>query len=177
MQNRLERKIYGAGRELLERGVLFTCSVDQIAAQMGVSKVTLYKYFGSRDGLVEELLLRFYRDLLDETKASGVGRQRLEAIFAGEIRKSRLDPRAVQTIVRDGSPEFLEALAALQQDAMLVLNQTFAECVEEGLFRGLSQEDFILVLEVFIAGVVANIERIDPGRVLSIFCAMVLDSR
>lgn len=170
--SRKQRQIYRVGTDLLERGLLFSRSVDDIAEQIGVSKVTLYKYFGSRDGLVEALLLRYYRDIFEEARSSGRGQERLAALFGGEVQKSRLDVDAVRTVFRTGSAEFHGALDGLQQDALALLGETFGECQEEGLFQRLTFEDFLLVLKIYIDGVTANLEHVDVARAFSLLCAV-----
>ena len=43
--------------------------VDQIAAESGVTKRTLYKYFGSKEGLIEAVLEQHHAELIEQMRA------------------------------------------------------------------------------------------------------------
>jgi AcrR family transcriptional regulator len=58
-----KEQIVDTARQLFwERGVLAT-SMDDIAAQVPVSKMTIYKHFGSKEALVAEVMDRYVRQL------------------------------------------------------------------------------------------------------------------
>ncbi|WMT41725.1 TetR/AcrR family transcriptional regulator [Paenibacillus sp. D2_2] len=56
MVNGKKQQIIRTARKLFfEQGIVST-SMDQIAEEVPVSKMTIYKYFGSKDGLIEQVI-------------------------------------------------------------------------------------------------------------------------
>ena len=60
--------------------------VDQIASESGVTKRTLYKHFGSKEGLIREVLIQHHEQMMDNVRAAickveGGARERLIACF------------------------------------------------------------------------------------------------
>lgn len=161
--------------------VLFTehgvdnVSVDEIAAQAQVSKVTLYKYFGSKAELYAAVVGRRMDAMLVET----------EAVFHGDIDfvdKLKFVLRAQAGLTQLVSYSYLfqlweqNAEVAAQMDASM--NQVKAliyDLVEEGKRKGyidpdLSFEMLYLYAEIFRAGMCAksiDLESVlaDPGAV------------
>src|SRR5271169_3318818 len=54
-----KKKIIAAGREVMSRKGYRATTMDDIAEYVGVSKATLYLYFGSKDELVIEIVKAF----------------------------------------------------------------------------------------------------------------------
>ena len=54
-----KKKIVAAGREVMSRKGYYGTTMDDIAEHVGVSKATLYLYFGSKDELVIEIVKAF----------------------------------------------------------------------------------------------------------------------
>ena len=48
--------------------------VNAIATELGVGRTTIYRWFGSREGLIGEVLVRAAEPLLDEARAGARGR-------------------------------------------------------------------------------------------------------
>jgi AcrR family transcriptional regulator len=48
--------------------------VQAIAAELGLGRTTVYRWFGSREGLIGEVLVRAAEPLLDEARAEAQGR-------------------------------------------------------------------------------------------------------
>jgi AcrR family transcriptional regulator len=48
--------------------------VQAIAAELGLGRTTIYRWFGSRDGLIGEVVVRAAEPLFDEARASARGR-------------------------------------------------------------------------------------------------------
>ena len=61
MSKRAERsaatrgRILGAARELVREGSFYTASMEELAERAGVTRVTLYRVFGSRQAVIEGL--------------------------------------------------------------------------------------------------------------------------
>lgn len=64
-----QESIKRAALELFAAHGVDRVSVDEIAAKAGVSKVTLYKYFGSKDDLYAEVVNLFIDETLAATEA------------------------------------------------------------------------------------------------------------
>lgn len=78
-------KILAAAHELFyERGV-HAVGVNEIAERSGASKLSIYRYFQSKEGLVEAVLSarsnRIHRWLLKRTEGAAPGRERVLALF------------------------------------------------------------------------------------------------
>lgn len=56
MVNGKKEQIIRTARELFYRNGIVNTSMDQIAEAVPVSKMTIYKYFGSKDGLIEQVI-------------------------------------------------------------------------------------------------------------------------
>lgn len=61
-------QILQAANELFERQGFNATGVDQLAAASGVTKRTLYKQFGSKEGLIEEVLKKHHREMMERTR-------------------------------------------------------------------------------------------------------------
>jgi AcrR family transcriptional regulator len=101
-----EREILTAAERIFgERGYQGT-SMDEIAAEVGVSKPLIYQYYGSKDGLFLACLSRLRAQLLDAVSESVLAAPDAEqAMYAGFVAWfSFLDdhPRAWAVIVDEG---------------------------------------------------------------------------
>ncbi|MGJ8638957.1 MAG: TetR/AcrR family transcriptional regulator [Opitutaceae bacterium] len=54
---------------LFESQGFHATGVDQLAAESGVTKRTIYKYFGSKEGLIEEVLRRHHEGMMSLSRA------------------------------------------------------------------------------------------------------------
>jgi AcrR family transcriptional regulator len=64
------REILAAARELLERRGPEAMTMEEIAADAGVAKGTLYLYFQSKDDLIQALITRVGENILRDVEAS-----------------------------------------------------------------------------------------------------------
>lgn len=62
-EHRREQLLDHARRLIVERG-LSACSLEEVAAQAGVSKALVYKYFPTRDAVLKALVAREYEIML-----------------------------------------------------------------------------------------------------------------
>lgn len=63
------KDILDAAERLFEANGFHATGVDHIAAESGVTKRTLYKYFGSKEGLIEAVLSRHHSKLMNRIHA------------------------------------------------------------------------------------------------------------
>jgi AcrR family transcriptional regulator len=74
--------------------------VQAIAAELGLGRTTVYRWFGSREGLIGEVLNQAYDMLVDAAcaQAKGSGGKRLLEIF-DRLNRSLADAPALRTFV------------------------------------------------------------------------------
>ncbi|MYW93020.1 TetR/AcrR family transcriptional regulator [Amycolatopsis rubida] len=137
MRETTKRKLFEATLRLSASRGLVGLTVDDIAAEAGVAKGTVYYNFGSKDGLVDALL-RFGVDLL-----------------AGRLRAagSDDDPLAVIEAQVDTTLEFIAEYPGFSQIVVSELWHT----------PGRWHDTLALLREELIAVVKAQLERLDAA--------------
>ncbi len=95
-EERLARQILDAALEQFTIFGLRRSSVDDVARRAGVSRVTVYRRFQNKDGLVEACLLRevsrFFRELDDAVAPLPAMRDRVVEGFVVALRHTRAHP-------------------------------------------------------------------------------------
>ncbi|CAM5315122.1 TetR family transcriptional regulator [Streptomyces pilosus] len=95
-EERLARQILDAALEQFTIFGLRRSSVDDVAKRAGVSRVTVYRRFRNKDGLVEACLLRevsrFFRELDDAVAPLPAMRDRVVEGFVVALRHTRAHP-------------------------------------------------------------------------------------
>jgi AcrR family transcriptional regulator len=79
---RREAIVEGALRLFVERGAL-PVRVEDIAAEVGISRATFYKYFAERDEILAELFRRLLATAPPEAVGEGTVAERIAALLAG----------------------------------------------------------------------------------------------
>jgi AcrR family transcriptional regulator len=77
---RREAIVEGALRLFAERGTL-PVRVEDIAAEVGISRATFYKYFSERDEILAELFRRLLATAPSEAEADGSAPERISALL------------------------------------------------------------------------------------------------
>ena len=127
-----------AERHFLTLG-LRAASVDQIAAAAGVSKVTLYKHYGSKDDLFVECVRRITDRHFLELEAAVADQKsaadRLAAVFAHNIEsRSRYQPAFIRDMM--GIPHIWDRVRVFRQTKAEALITSILESgIETGEFR------------------------------------------
>lgn len=71
--------------ELFAQGGYNAVGIDRIIAEAGVAKMTMYKYFPSKNDLIVEVLnvrdQKFRRSLMDHVDQSGTSHEKIKAVF------------------------------------------------------------------------------------------------
>jgi AcrR family transcriptional regulator len=154
-KERTKTRIIDATETLFNQYGLDKVSIDEIARQAGVSKVTIYHLFGSKDKLIYSYFekfgnsfIQYLRDLLDKDQPY---MDKLEAIVQYAIRVQENRPRFDLESINN--PE-LDRLRnnLFKQERELVL-----EFINEGKQRGYLNPD------LSIAAIEAYIEIISAG--------------
>jgi AcrR family transcriptional regulator len=166
-----DRILKGAIEEAEEFGMRrFT--IGDVARRVGVSRVTIYRYFPGRDRLVEAVLLhelrRFLRDIDDAVAGCETLEDRLIEGFVFalvQLRRHRLLNRLLRT-----EPELLLPHLTLKASPVLAAAREFiagfarAEAAEGGL--ALSEEDIEGVSELLARAVMSFV--LTPDSVLGL---------
>jgi AcrR family transcriptional regulator len=120
-----KKKIIAAGREMMSRNGYYGTTMDDIAEYVGVSKATLYLYFGSKDELVIEIVRGFPEKIREITSSMFPAATPLDAWIA--ILDYYLDNTAEENAL------FFEFLS------MIPRNPEIAKSFSENLVLGLQK--------------------------------------
>lgn len=152
------------------RGVAAT-SLDTVAAAAGCSKQTLLHHFGTKDGLVDALLVVVAGELADAVNA-GLSRpegewERLDAVVRAVFRLAARRPELlslVREVGRLGTP-FVDRLAG----SLEVLSERAVTFLRVGVARGVFRShDHRLVLLSAYSSVVAAATEVETLRQLGV---------
>ncbi len=157
------RVILAATIAFADRGVSGT-SLDALAAELGVTKQTILYHFGSKDGLITQVLTEAAAELLAELEAaiarSQPGWDRVEATirasFALAIRRPELLGllREVNRLGQPWSALVLEVLSPLVEQAVAYLESG----MESGQFRSNDPRLVLVSSYAAVTGVVTDAE-------------------
>jgi AcrR family transcriptional regulator len=102
-------RILDAALTVMTRHGLARLALEDVAREAHVSRQTVYRYVGSRDGLITETILREERAFLDRMRAAAAGavdlRSALEASIASALTSAREHPLLDRLL--DSEPEVL----------------------------------------------------------------------
>jgi AcrR family transcriptional regulator len=103
-EHRLARRaefIAEAAKVFLEFG-LRDATMDDVAAKLGVSKVVVYRYFSSKEDLVDSILVNMTNKLLEQDRLPFAG---YNASLKRAIQIAREDPAAFLLLARDAKSD------------------------------------------------------------------------
>lgn len=151
-----------AALELFATHGVAKVSVDEIAAKANVSKVTLYKYFGSKDDLYAAVINTFIEETLtaiENVFDSDI--DFLEKLKFALLRKTNTSPLVSWTYllqVWEKNGQMAEDVAgSLQTKVKALMYKLFAEGKREGFIdESISFEMLYLYSEIFRAGLRAK---------------------
>jgi len=137
-------------------------SINDIASKAGVSQVTIYNHFGSKDELVHDIVKKVflsymekYRTIIKEEKPFA---EKLESmVFEKTELASQYRGEWIQTVVQS-YPEIRQFIETVWQQEV---NQLMIDFFEEGKKQGyvnpeLSQEALLLYFEILQKGAFAS---------------------
>lgn len=139
------REILAAARELLERRGPEAMTMEEIAADAGVAKGTLYLYFQSKDDLIQALITRvgenILRDLQAALKAPGTPPEKLIRVVSVLLEYLNREPLLFPIYAREllrGKGESREGFRHRYQDMeerfVALVTDLFAEGIAAGQF-------------------------------------------
>lgn len=137
-------------------------TMDEIAAELGMSKKTLYKYFATKLDLIEavtEAMLKHIDERCDAVLASPASAiEKLAGVLRVIAEQQRVATKVMMGSVRDHLPHIWKRIEAFRRDRKKKnMNAVIEQGVREGSFRqGLDHEMF----DNFFAGAIN--EGINP---------------
>lgn len=181
-EKRKEQKresIRRAALELFQEYGFRKVSVSEIARKAGVSQVTIYNHFGSKDRLVREVLKWFVSDLVEKyieiMSSDRPFQEKLEEIV---FDKSRLVSQFHGELLNDhlqSDPEIQVFLQEVQTEKMIpCVEAFFRQGIAEGYINsGFSFETIMIYFEIIRRGFYDNpqlVERTEknPGTMIEL---------
>jgi AcrR family transcriptional regulator len=160
------RIIAAAGGLFFNRGFV-RVTADDIAAELGISKATLYKEFRSKEEILRAVVRGFMAEIIgrvdalikDETLSFVEKLARLFAFVGGQI--SQLGPLFVRDIQKS-APRVWKEIEEFRRDKIIInFNRILAAGRKQGLFRGDIDTD--LLMKMFLKLVE---EFVNPAEIL-----------
>ena len=163
-ERRKERKkesIRQASAELFRAFGFRKTTIQDIAAKAGVSPATIYNHFGSKEGLVQDVVERLLRDTMEKYLAIMEGDrpflEKLELIVYDKTDLSRQYDGELIRALASNAPEIRGLVDSMAQRAL----EGMARFYEEGKRLGyvnpeLSREAILLYIDVLRQGFLAR---------------------
>jgi len=141
-REKLEAKLVGVGKKLVNRLGIRRLSVDDVVKEVGISKGSFYSFFPSREDFIlsvfESWETEYRGRLLKEvTESAGSPRERMERFFIGAFEIIEREPglatlglKDIETIIERLPPE---RLARHQANDSRVLEETFERWGAQGV--------------------------------------------
>lgn len=170
-----ERFIYERCVELLKDNRIQHMSMDAIANYISVSKVTIYKYFKSREALMEKVLLFFLKSLMI-SNSEFYGIDKMKVILKRDFEKGTVDVGLMTSIMEKASSDFKTELSNIQTEAMHDFKSTFFESKDQGYFEGFSFEEFLQVYSIYVNGVIKSQDKIGYDKSIELFLKLILNT-
>jgi AcrR family transcriptional regulator len=158
---RRDQVIEVARRLFGERGTT-DVSMDEIAAEAGVARSTVYVYFANRDELLRACLKGMHNQLLEEiadTWDDGTEpRRRLEGLIEGLLRRIDDDPAffrlalMTQGTAIQGGEAVGNELALISLDIARLMHDLYVDGVSAGIFRSLDPDQAVELIGQQIYG-------------------------
>ena len=138
---RKQRRILEEAERLFLRLGLRAASIEEIAASAGVSKVTLYKHFGSKDDLFVECVRsvtdRHFAELHEEIATVPSAAAKLSAVFSYNVRsRSRYQPAFIRDMM--GIPRIWKRVRVFREEkAGSLITSILQQGIERREFRAM----------------------------------------
>jgi AcrR family transcriptional regulator len=156
-ENNIKKRILETARLQFFRSGYTKVTTDEIAAELGISKKTLYKHFPSKEKLLREVmemtLVEFKSGvdgiLLNERTDFVEKLKQLMNFLGGQISKTFTRP--FLNDIQKNAPEIWKKVEAFREKN---IHTTFANLIDEGIDKGLFRSDVdqrLLVLIYFNA--------------------------
>ncbi len=164
MKEQSRRTILDAALELFKTYGFKKASISDIAQRAGVSPVTIYNHFGSKEGLIREAVKALLRDMVDRYRGiiegEGTFPEKMQAIIFDKTEiGSQFRGELAERVYRD-DPQLAEYVEKLFIEAT---NRNIIEMLNQGktegyVSSGLSEDVLLTYVKVLRNGLAANPE-------------------
>ena len=157
-----KKAIIEAAMELFKQHGFKKAAISEIARAAGVSQVTIYNHFGSKDGLVRETVKALMRRVMDKAweiiRSDAPFPEKLETIVFDKAKIASEYRGEVMREAARNDPELREWIEAFRkEDVTKATLQLLEMGKREGFINpDLSNEMLILYLEILRRGVFAS---------------------
>lgn len=153
------KSIMDAAEALFSEQGIDVVSMDAIASRAGVSKMTLYNYYGTKDALICEVFKRVFDQALADAESLLHAETSAVAMLSAIIQLKRAAAE------RFGGAVVMEAYihdhSAPRTQALMV--RFFEVARAQGVLRAnISNERLLLYFDIFNAGLAAQAEHLGP---------------
>jgi len=135
-------EILAAARTVFEEYGYANSKVSEIAQRVGVAEGTIFTYFPSKRALIVELIIRWYRQLIEDT---GKG---LNGIFGTRARLNFIIWHHLKTLLKNDAlcAVIIQESRQLQDDVAFTirkLNREYTDLLQEELQQGIANGDIL----------------------------------
>lgn len=142
--------------EQLRSGQLFDMNIDDFAAAAGVSKMTIYKHFESKQGLVEAAALRFLEQQISPDFAAMSQAQRIDALLQMQLERSQVGIKNLIELRNKGSEAYLRGVTKVEQRGSQILHMIFREAQANDSLAQFSADEMLALVQVLIDGIIQH---------------------
>jgi len=146
-------------------------TMEEIASAAGISKMTIYNHFDSKDHLVEtimmEMIQRFNEEVEEAISKTENTFEKLQIYF--EIGQ-RASEDYTSDLYRDlyESPYLLEKIASYKKETTLkILLDILEEGAQKGVIREMDQQFIVMLLDIISAGMIQTMHLYDEKTMLN----------
>ncbi|SDY63602.1 TetR/AcrR family transcriptional regulator [Tindallia californiensis] len=174
MATQAERKYYRlleqAERLFVSRG-LKNVTMEEVASAAGISKMTIYNHFDSKEHLVEfilmEMVKRFNEEIIEKIEQQPNTFGKLDIYFEeGKRAADEYSPAFLKDLYE--SPYLMEVIAAYKKKTTLkILMDILEEGAKKGEIREVDQSFIIMLLDLISAGMMQLMHLYDEERMVS----------
>jgi AcrR family transcriptional regulator len=160
-RHRISERILQNALELFKNYGVDQVSMDQIAAKAGVSKVTIYKYFHSKEALQREVIKRYIDEIMAATEKALDSQmdiiEKLKIIMLAEANAPQLaDSQALGEILETDAQ-------SLENQIRGLMYKIYEQGKREGyIAKNLSFELLDMYAEIIRAGFKAKLTDLEP---------------
>jgi AcrR family transcriptional regulator len=160
-RHRISERILQNALELFKNYGVDQVSMDQIAAKAGVSKVTIYKYFHSKEALQREVIKRYIDEIMAATEKALDSQmdiiEKLKIIMLAEANAPQLaDSQALGEILETDAQ-------SLENQIRELMYKIYEQGKREGyIAKNLSFELLDMYAEIIRAGFKAKLTDLEP---------------
>ncbi len=169
-KQRKRQSIMSAALELFRQHGFKRVGIYEIARSAGVSQVTMYRHFGSKENLVREVIKSFTQEIMDKYKEFIRGdlpfKEKLEAIILDKNKlASQFDGELLKSIWFD-DPELRDYMEKLwKQEVPAITQEFFQQGRRQGyISKKISDESINLFFEVLRRGLVSSPDIMEQMR-------------